>query len=130
MRKILSRYLRYEDYLQSLSWIKKAHQFKHDHPSCFRCGGVGQNVHHKTYERIGTELQSDLVVLCRDCHQLVHTYVQSLPLHKRRRALRSAHLKIGQPRLPGVEKGIEPYEHFVTINRNDFKKLTKLFLGR
>lgn len=29
-------------------------------------------VHHNTYERIGAELASDLVVLCRACHRLHH----------------------------------------------------------
>lgn len=30
-------------------------------------------VHHRTYERLGAELATDLVVLCRTCHQLHHT---------------------------------------------------------
>jgi restriction endonuclease Mrr len=29
-------------------------------------------VHHRTYERLGAELVSDLVVLCHPCHQLHH----------------------------------------------------------
>lgn len=29
-------------------------------------------VHHRTYERLGAELASDLVVLCRRCHRLHH----------------------------------------------------------
>lgn len=29
-------------------------------------------VHHRTYERLGNELASDLAVLCRDCHRLHH----------------------------------------------------------
>lgn len=29
-------------------------------------------VHHRTYERLGRELASDLVVLCRSCHRLHH----------------------------------------------------------
>lgn len=30
------------------------------------------DVHHRSYERLGTELTCDLVVLCRPCHQLHH----------------------------------------------------------
>ncbi len=29
-------------------------------------------VHHRTYERLGEELATDLVVLCHSCHQLHH----------------------------------------------------------
>jgi 5-methylcytosine-specific restriction endonuclease McrA len=29
-------------------------------------------VHHRTYDRLGAELPSDLVVLCRSCHRLHH----------------------------------------------------------
>lgn len=29
-------------------------------------------VHHRTYERLGAELMSDLTVLCHACHQLYH----------------------------------------------------------
>jgi hypothetical protein len=32
----------------------------------------GLEVHHRTYERLGAELMSDLVVLCHACHQLYH----------------------------------------------------------
>lgn len=32
----------------------------------------GLEVHHNTYERVGAELTSDLVVLCHDCHRLHH----------------------------------------------------------
>ena len=30
------------------------------------------DVHHRTYERLGAELATDLVVLCRSCHQMYH----------------------------------------------------------
>lgn len=30
------------------------------------------DVHHRTYERLGAELSSDLAVLCHSCHQLHH----------------------------------------------------------
>jgi hypothetical protein len=41
---------------------------------CFRCGykGLFLNVHHLTYERLGNEHISDVVVLCRDCHRREH----------------------------------------------------------
>jgi hypothetical protein len=30
------------------------------------------DVHHLTYERLGRESPDDLLVLCRDCHELIH----------------------------------------------------------
>lgn len=32
----------------------------------------GLEVHHRTYERLGEELASDVIVLCRECHRLHH----------------------------------------------------------
>lgn len=40
---------------------------------CNRCGEYGNDVHHKTYERVGgRELMEDLEILCRDCHRAHH----------------------------------------------------------
>lgn len=41
-------------------------------------------VHHRTYERLGDELVTDLVVLCRSCHRLHHE-VHGRPRRARRR---------------------------------------------
>ena len=30
------------------------------------------DTHHRTYERLGRELDGDLIVLCRDCHRIFH----------------------------------------------------------
>jgi hypothetical protein len=30
------------------------------------------DVHHRTYERFGVELETDLIVLCRKCHKIFH----------------------------------------------------------
>jgi hypothetical protein len=36
-------------------------------------------VHHRTYERLGVELVSDLIVLCHSCHQLHHKHCGRAP---------------------------------------------------
>ena len=43
--------------------------------SCEGCGIVGMqmDLHHKTYERLGCELDSDVMLLCKRCH-----YIQDL----------------------------------------------------
>lgn len=53
--------LRREAYLKKNKW-------------CEVCGNsmLDLQVHHLTYERIGNELDSDLVGLCRPCHALLH----------------------------------------------------------
>lgn len=40
----------------------------------------GLEVHHRTYERLGAELESDVIVLCHACHQLHHRMYGPLPL--------------------------------------------------
>jgi 5-methylcytosine-specific restriction endonuclease McrA len=40
---------------------------------CERCGGQDAlQVHHRTYERLGAELDEDFEVLCRRCHATEH----------------------------------------------------------
>lgn len=40
---------------------------------CNRCQEFGNDVHHKTYERVGgSELMEDLEIVCRDCHEAHH----------------------------------------------------------
>ena len=43
--------------------------------ACEACGYSRKlQVHHKTYERLGKERNSDLVLLCRDCHESLHRF--------------------------------------------------------
>lgn len=64
----------YRDYLQSAHWLALADETRRlaGH-RCQVCNSGGElHVHHRTYERIGQEFQSDLVALCADCHALFH----------------------------------------------------------
>jgi len=41
---------------------------------CQVCNSEGElHAHHRTYERKGDELQSDLICLCNECHILFHS---------------------------------------------------------
>jgi hypothetical protein len=69
------RLMPYREYLQTLEWktTRAAALMRAGH----RCSldsshRDGLEVHHNTYERMGAELASDLVVLCRECHQRHH----------------------------------------------------------
>lgn len=66
--------LLHRQYLQSEVWrAKRGAALAHYGPTCRRCGGYGNDVHHRTYERSGgAELMGDLEILCRDCHEAHH----------------------------------------------------------
>lgn len=64
----------YSEYLKSAGWqTRRAAALKRAGHRCQVCNGDKRlEVHHRTYERLGHERAADLVVLCRDCHQLFH----------------------------------------------------------
>lgn len=71
----------YNVYLKSDHWRStrlKVLQF-----SNFKCNGCRSssmlNVHHLTYKNLGHEEMNDLMVLCRDCHKLIHMLWDLLP---------------------------------------------------
>lgn len=60
----------YDRYIHSQEWRSKANQrLVIDGHVCQACGGEATEVHHLTYERFKNEDMSDLVSLCRRCHQ-------------------------------------------------------------
>ena len=62
----------YEKYLQSPSWQRKRDAVRQrDGGQCI-CGAQATEMHHKTYDNIGREPLSDLVMLCEECHERVH----------------------------------------------------------
>ena len=66
-----------KEYYRTPEWRAKASRAKiRAGNRCQACGrsGVQLEVHHNTYERLGQELPTDLVVLCRNCHQLYHDH--------------------------------------------------------
>lgn len=65
---------RYDAYLRSPTWRRKRDgALRRARWTCERCPAQrGLQVHHKTYERLGTERDSDLEVLCPTCHEGHH----------------------------------------------------------
>jgi len=63
----------YEEYLKSEHWIAYREtvlvfwDFK-----CCLCFKKANDVHHRTYIRVGYERESDCVALCKRCHKRVH----------------------------------------------------------
>jgi len=65
----------YEPYITSPEWKARARQIrKRDGYACQDCGATDKplDVHHLTYERLGNELDEDLITLCRECHDARH----------------------------------------------------------
>ena len=69
------RAMSYRDYLRTPEWRRtRAAALVRGGHSCSLdvTHGDELEVHHRTYERLGEELASDLVVLCKPCHRLHH----------------------------------------------------------
>lgn len=65
----------YHEYIKTEAWRERAEAAKqrvgHRCQICNRpATRVTLDVHHRTYERLGTERPEDLTVLCRGCHEL------------------------------------------------------------
>lgn len=67
-------------YISSEAWLQRRGIFLRAHPTCNRCEITDDqavesydqrlHVHHRNYQRVGCELDSDLESLCRRCHQI------------------------------------------------------------
>jgi hypothetical protein len=64
----------YSDYLKSDKWKRKRKAaLKRAGYRCRDCGAAAHlDVHHLTYAHIGREWKTDLIVLCRSCHEKRH----------------------------------------------------------
>lgn len=79
-------YRSYKAYLRSEHWRSTRERYRSSDVAeeCYCCGAPdGLHLHHKTYERLGSETLDDLVWLCGRCHQLVHVLERrgDLPLN-------------------------------------------------
>lgn len=64
----------YQEYIKSHWWkALRSRIFKKRGRKCEVCRATKcLQLHHLTYERMGRERESDLKILCRDCHKLTH----------------------------------------------------------
>jgi hypothetical protein len=69
------------DYLRTYVWrVKRNCARIRSGNRCQICASTHRlDVHHRTYERLDNELLSDLVVLCRRCHQYFHDVLPNCP---------------------------------------------------
>jgi 5-methylcytosine-specific restriction endonuclease McrA len=61
----------YDAYLASAAWQRvRVAALVRARWRCERCGRLADDVHHRTYRRLGHERPEDVEVLCADCHAL------------------------------------------------------------
>jgi 5-methylcytosine-specific restriction endonuclease McrA len=68
------RQLPYWQYLRTAHWAAVRHRaLAVAEHRCFYCSATDHlDVHHLSYKRRGCELDEDLIVLCRTCHDIEH----------------------------------------------------------
>ena len=96
--------IKYDEYIESKEWRKRAMSAKRRAKwRCQVCNERGKhatlNAHHRTYERLGNEWPTDLVVLCLSCHALFYTSMTDPKIGERQAAW------IGIFRGLGIRKG-------------------------
>lgn len=77
--------MNYQTYLKSAHWQKvRRAALKRAGLRCQICNesGVQLDVHHRTYERLGNEFDSDLTVLCNSCHGKFHDRLPAPPVEE------------------------------------------------
>lgn len=64
----------YETYLSGPAWkARRCRIFERAEGVCEHCRqSPARHVHHLTYERVGDELETDLLAVCLPCHQAFH----------------------------------------------------------
>lgn len=68
-------YESYNQYLHSEHWIFFSDAIRRN--KCFCCGSVTNlAIHHTTYERLGSELPTDVITVCNGCHKSIHNLVK------------------------------------------------------
>lgn len=76
--KFSKKKVNYYSYIRSKEWRTKRLEYflckelTNDCRKCKRPYELGFHLHHRTYARLGSELLSDLVMLCEPCHSLLH----------------------------------------------------------
>ena len=75
----------HKKYMRSKMWHRKRQQLldSKKNTCCEVCGTEdAKQVHHRTYQRLLVEDMSDLVLLCRDCHDKFHKVVPPKKMSK------------------------------------------------
>lgn len=93
----------YEAYLHSPQWREMRDRIIRERQG--RCEGCGLahrelHLHHKTYVRLYDEVDSDMILLCPDCHDGMHGRWGSIAKRARDKAVKEAALRLALVRCP------------------------------
>jgi len=90
------REMPYREYLRTPEWrrTRAAALHRANHQCAFDPTHTEKlQVHHRTYDRLGAELESDLLVLCEECHRVHHAHHGRPSTNARRAARRQSKRK-------------------------------------
>jgi len=66
----------YKEYLKTKHWKSfKIWYYKNYSKTCFCCNGDGKELHHIRYDNLFRESEKDVVCVCRECHEEIHTMI-------------------------------------------------------
>ena len=93
LRRVCRR-IAYRDYMASPAWFARREGWATDwtarhgaEPCCLVCGSVWSlrhdDLHHRSYARLGHEARHDLIPLCRRCHRALHRVLECDPSWRR-----------------------------------------------
>lgn len=73
LKKSLNIFNTYDEYINSWIWKEKTEELKKIDKVCKLCGSNKYlQVHHKNYDSFGNEKKRDLILLCHECHKMLH----------------------------------------------------------
>ena len=66
--------MKYDDHIGSRYWNEiRQRILKRSDGKCEKCGKMWRlQIHHINYDRVGRELDSDLLAVCQPCHRAIH----------------------------------------------------------
>jgi 5-methylcytosine-specific restriction endonuclease McrA len=107
--------MNYAAYLSSAAWRTNEARLRELAASGFACrlcpnsaaDGHILEVHHRTYERLGAEIDGDLITLCRECHLGVTSMLRA----RRYALLPSGGTYISELKRPPPEPLFDPTPH-------------------
>lgn len=67
----------YKEYLSTPEWKRfRQRAIKHYGRKCYLCAKkCNPDIHHNNRDRLGKEILSDVIPLCRSCHDIVTKYI-------------------------------------------------------
>lgn len=118
----------YKRYIHSADWRKTAEErMEMDHHTCRVCGGRATDVHHLTYDHLGSEPMDDLVSLCRKCHnQAEEIYDPTITPWAMDEVKPGGNNFMAAMRVDAMRIAPKVYEYLTSVRGSDFQALMTL----